>query len=129
MTTMADIVTRAHRKLGVIGRGDPLQAEEAREGIDALNAMMHAWKLRGVDIEHSDLALTADFPLAPEYVEGTIYLLAARLSPDFAIPPSFDADDWFRGMQAAYLTLPEVEVPTELSQMPSAAIWGRGALF
>jgi hypothetical protein len=118
MTTALDIATRAYRKLGISGTGDTLTAEELAEGIDALNAMMHAWKLAGVDIEHTDLAADDDFPIGPEFVEGTVYLLASRLSPDFTTPAAFDADDWFRKFQAAYMTIDTVSM-SMFEKMPS----------
>lgn len=119
MTDVSKVVARAFRKNGMSGVGDTLTADEIAEGVDTLNAMMHGWKLRGVDIIHTDVSATDTFPLANEYLEGAIYLLAARLSPDYSIPPSFDADDWFRTFQAAYSTLPEADMPAALYQMPS----------
>lgn len=119
MTTVNSVVTRAYRKLGVSGVGDTLTADEIAEGVDALNAMLHGWKLRGVDITHADAAAVDDFPLGDEFVEGAIYLLASRLSPDYMVPQAFDADDWFRGIQAAYMTIDEVAMPSALVNMPS----------
>lgn len=118
MTTALDIATRAYRKLGISGTGETLTAEELAEGIAALNDMMHAWKLAGVDIEHTDLASDDTFPLGPEFVEGTVYLLASRISPDFTVPANFDADDWFRKFQAAYMTIDTVPM-TMFDNMPS----------
>lgn len=114
MTTALDIVTRAYRKLGVSGMGEALDAEMVDEGVDALNDMMHGWKLQGVDITHTSLASDDAFPLGPEFQEGTVYLLASRLSSNFEVPASFDADAWFRTFQAAYLTIDEVVIPLGL---------------
>lgn len=118
MTETLAIVTRAYRKLGIAGTGDTLSADELAEGVDALNAMIHAWKLAGVDTEHTTLASNDDFPLASEFEEGTVYLLASRLSPDYMVPASFDADDWFRKFQAAYMTIESVRM-TMFDRMPS----------
>lgn len=118
MTAALDIVTRAYRKLGIAGTGDTLSAEELAEGIDALNAMIYAWKLAGVDTEHTPLSSTSDFPLAPEFEEGTVFLLASRLSTDYMVPASFDADDWFRKFQAAHMTIGKVSM-TMFNRMPS----------
>ncbi len=46
-------------------------------------------------------------------------MLAARISPDYAVPPSFDADDWFRGFQAFNMTIDPVEMPGGILRMPS----------
>jgi hypothetical protein len=128
MTTALDIATRAYRKLGISGPGDTLTAEELAEGIDALNAMIHAWKLAGVDTTHADLSADDDFPLGPEYVEGTVYLLAARLSPDYVTPASFDADDWFRKFQAAYMVIDTVPM-TQFERMPSQFVTAKRSRF
>lgn len=115
MTTAADIVTRALRKIGVATASQPVNANELNDGVTALNAMMHAWKLAGVDVEHVDLTATDDFPLGPEFEEGTVYVLASRLSPDYEVPQGFDADDWFRKIQAAYLVINDVRMPALLT--------------
>lgn len=126
MATMFDIVTSALRKIGVVAADEPPTADQLANGLDALNNMMHGWKLRGVDILHTDLAAGATFPLADAFREGTIYLLASRLGPDYEVPPMFDADDWFRGIQAAYLVIEPSAMPTGLLGMPSE--YGRGKL-
>lgn len=119
MTSTLNVITATLRKLGVVATGENADADAAGEALFALNAMMHGWKLRGVDISHSDLTLGDNFPLADEYVEGTVYLLAARLSPDFMLPASFDADDWFRTFQAAYASIPTLTPPYALTRPPS----------
>lgn len=119
MTTMRDVVTAAYRKVNVGRSGADLVAANAAEGLFALNAMLHAWKLQGVDISHSDLTLSSDFPLGDEYVEGTLYLLAGRIAPNYERPVGFDADAWFRAIQAAYATVPTLTVPSALVRPPS----------
>lgn len=119
MATVTEIVQRAYRKSGIVDSTSPLEAEELNEGIDALNAMMHAWKLAGVDITHADLGATDNFSLAAEYEEGTIYLLASRLNPHFQIPDAFDADDWFRKFQAHNFTMPSQALPSAIQCFPS----------
>lgn len=110
MTMTADIIARAYAKIGVQSGEEPLTAYDQKHGLDALNAMFHAWKLTGVDLEHTDLAAADAFSLGPEFEEGTVYLLASRLSPDYERPQAFDADAWFRAFQAAYYVPQEAEV-------------------
>lgn len=119
MTTALEIVTRAYRKAGISASNEPLTAEMGAEGIEALNDMIFGWKLRGVDVTHVALALADTFALGAEYVEGTVYLLASRLSPNYSLPPAFDADDWFRGIQATYTAVTPVVLPKALIWMPS----------
>lgn len=125
MTTALDIVTRAFRKIDVGAEGEVLDADAASDGLVALNSMMHGWKLRSVDTEHTDLAAGDTFPLGPEFEEGTVYLLAGRLAPDYSAPQAFDADDWFRTFQAAYRVSTKVTVPKGLLYSPTGRRrWG-----
>ena len=124
MTLTSAIVTRAFRKIGVGAEGETLTADQSADGITALNMMMHGWKLRGVDLEHTDLALTDTFSLTSEFEEGTVYMLASRLSPDYSIPPDFDADDWFRGIQAVYAPTRVVTMPKGILRTPTGRRWG-----
>jgi len=124
MTLTSTIVTRAFRKIGVGAEGESLTADQAEDGVTALNMMMHGWKLRAVDLTHTDLAATDDFSLASEFEEGVVYMLASRLSPDYSIPPDFDADDWFRGIQAAYAPARVVTIPAALLRTPTGRRWG-----
>lgn len=125
MTLTLTIITRALRKLGVVSADEDATADQEANALDALNMMMHAWKLRSVDIEHTDLASSDTFPLDPEFEEGTVYLLASRLSPDYQIPQSFDADDWFRTFQAAYPVSTAVTIPKGILRTPTGRRrWG-----
>ena len=119
MTTTLDVVKAALRKVGGLGSGEEVEATLAAEALFSLNAMMHGWAARGVDTNHSDLELSDVFPLADRFVSGTVFLLAREISSDYAFPVSFDADDWFRTLQAAYWTAPELTVPAALTRPPS----------
>lgn len=130
MTTVSQIVTRAFRKLGISGVGDNVTDDEMAEGVDALNMMIHGWALRGTQWSWSDQAAGDTFNLPSQYHEGVVYLLAARLSPDYQTPPTFDADDWFRAIQASDMVIEEAAMPSGLTRMPSQfarqknAYWG-----
>ena len=119
MATTQDIVTRALQKCRVTPIGEAPAADEATHALDALNMMLHSWKTRGVDLAYTDLALTDVFPLANEFHEGTVYMLAGRISTDYEAPRDFDADDWFRAIQAAYMIIAEVTMPSGLIDLSS----------
>jgi len=123
MATVREIISRSMRKIGLIGPREEAEAEEMAEALDAFNAMFHGWKLRGVDLTHTDVTLNDTFPLGQEYEEGTVFLLAARISPDYEIPARFDADDWFRTFQAAYFATNEATIAPGLLNMPSQRTW------
>lgn len=118
-TSVRDIVQRAYRKIGVLAIDDNLTGDDAQHGVNLFNDMLHAWETRGVDVSHSDLTIDEPFPLADKYREGTIYLLAERLAPDYTRPANFDADAWFRAIQADYATEVTLTVPAPLTNSPS----------
>lgn len=125
MATALDVVTRALRKATVLPVDEVAPADMAAHALDALNDMIFAWKLAGVDTSHVALALSDTFPLGDEYLEGTTFLLASRLAPDYQAPVGFDADDWFRKMQAAYVTANTVDmtIDTCIVVAPSRTGW------
>lgn len=123
MTTTQQIITRAYRKIGAAAKDETLDADDIANGLDALNSMLHAWKLAGVNVGHTDLEASDTFSLDPEYHEGVVYLLAARISPDYMVPAMFDADDWFRKIQAAYLQIEPAVIPDGILKLPSQ--WAR----
>lgn len=45
MATALSIMTRAMRLAGVIGKGEPLDSDEAADGLAALNTMLDSWQL------------------------------------------------------------------------------------
>lgn len=119
MTTALQIVERAFRKINVKAEDEGLTADQLAHGLDTLNAMMHGWELWGIDVNHVDLASASVFPLAAKFEEGTVYLLAERLSPDYTAPANFNADDFLRRIQAAYMVIPEAAIPRALLRTPS----------
>lgn len=119
MATMRDIIHRAYRKGGIVAFDAPMTSEEADEGLETLNSLLHEWKLRSVDISHADLTLNGTFPLGDEFKEGTVHILASRLSPNYQFPIGFDADDFFRAIQVAYLTIGTVSFDRSIYEVPS----------
>lgn len=119
MTTVLDIVTRATKKIGITAHDEEMDADVASNGLDALNMMLAAWKLAGVDTSHTALTMASTFPLADEFEEGTVYMLASRMASDYQRPRDFDADDFFRKIQAAYMTIDAATMPNSLIRTPS----------
>lgn len=119
MTTAQTIVERAFRKIGVKAEDEGLTADQLAHGLDTLNQMMHGWELWGIDTNHVDMASSTTFPLAAKFEQGTVHLLAAELSPDYQAPANFDADQFLRLIQAQYLVIAEVTMPSTLLNTPS----------
>lgn len=125
MATIQDIIDRALQKIAVQSSDEDSTTYDAAKALNAYNDMTHGFKLAGVDLEHTDQALTDTFAFGAEYREGFVYLLASRLSPDYMVPASFDADDWFRKFQAANITIADVTFDAALTVLPSEiAEWG-----
>lgn len=117
MTTAQTIVERAFRKVGVKAEDEGLTADQLAHGLDCLNIMMHGWELWGIDTNHVDMTSATVFPLAQKFEEGTVYLLAERISPDYQ--SGVNADDFLRRLQAAYMIIPEAVIPRALLRTPS----------
>lgn len=111
MATCRDLVERAYRKIGVVATDESMTADQAAVGMDALNMMMHALVLDGIDTGYSDLELADQFSLDARFDEGIVYMLASRLAPDFA-RPGFDERRFRQGMANAFLIVPDAEIDT-----------------
>ena len=118
MATVRDVVERAYRKIGVVASDEPMTADQADHGADALNMMMHGWKLDSIDIAHSDVVLSDEFPMEPMFYEGCVYMLASRIAPDFSVA-SFSTSEFMQRLSAHYLIIDEVEMPLALLSTPS----------
>lgn len=123
--TVQDIVEAAFRKLNITAEDETLSDAGLAEGVDALNRMMNGWKLQGVNVGPQQLIASDDFPLNDAFEEGTIYLLAERLAHTYNAPANFDADAWFRQMQAAYAVVEEAEMPLTYRLIPSQSRFWR----
>ena len=115
MSTARDIIERAFRKIGVVASDEAMTADQAQNGLDALNMMMHGWMLDGIDIGHIDLQSADVFPMEPQFEEGCVYLLAERLSPDYS-PANFSTSEFKKRLSAAYLIIPDAKFDRTLTR-------------
>jgi hypothetical protein len=113
MATVRDIVERALRKIGVVAIDEAMTADQAQIGLDALNMMMAALELDGIDVAWIEAELPDQFAMEPKFHEGLVYMLASRLAPDFSFP-SFDESRFKRGLSAAYLIVPDAVIDRTL---------------
>jgi hypothetical protein len=117
MTLASTIIERAFRKLGVKAEDEGLTADQLAYGLDTFNAMMNGFELFGIALAWVDKAEDEDIGLAVKFDEGLTYILAERLSPDYASP--FNADDFLRRLQAAYMVINEAVLPSSILRTPS----------
>lgn len=122
MATTSDIIDGALRNLKVLDALNSASAEDAALALEKLNDMMHAWALKGVDINHYDLQLTSPFSLDDKHVRGVKALLAVELAADMGKDPSpavlSVADAGWRGLLDEYLMPDEVGVDDALRRIP-----------
>ena len=119
------IVNAAYRKIGVVGHGMTLTAEQSEAGAEAFNLMIQGWRLEGIDFwlapdvdplaTLDSAALTEEAPIPSAFLEGTVYSLANRLAPEYSVP-GFDEDQFKRRMQAALIKVPTVEIDRTLQR-------------
>ena len=84
MATVQSIIIAALRKLAVASEDETPSDAMLANGLEAYNNMLSAWVLSGVDLEHTDQALTDTFPIGDEFREGTIYSLFSENAVDDA---------------------------------------------
>lgn len=113
MATCRDIVERAFRKIGVVASDEAMTADQAQIGMDALNMMMAAFELDGIDVAWSEAELSDQYAMEPKFHEGAVYMLASRLAPDFSAP-GFDVSRFKAALSAAYLIVPDVAIDRAL---------------
>ena len=121
MSSSAQIVARALKRLRVIGAGEDPSAEDAADGLAALNAMIAGWKADGVEV-------SGDVPLDARFEEGVIAMLAVRLADDYGATPSSvvvrDAEQGWQRLKAAFTHIPLAQFDSALRNMPSQRYWG-----
>jgi hypothetical protein len=83
MATALDIITRALRKIKVLASGESPSSEESADCLDALNDMLSAWSISGIDLAHTALALTDTLDVPDDHLEAIRLSLAERVADDF----------------------------------------------
>lgn len=128
MTTARDIVTRALRILSVVARDVSVESHDAETGLEALNQMLHGWRLRGVDVGLvDDYTLNDEFTKpGDEFREATAFLLAEALAPEFDVTLNREAatkaiNSW-RLIQRYFLCVEDQDTDRGLQRMPSS-LW------
>jgi hypothetical protein len=116
VSSSAQIVTRALKRLALVEPGETPAAADAEDGRAALNAMIAGWAADGIDV-------SPDVPLPAQYEEGVVAMLAVRLAPDYGKDPSVllmaDADKGMRRLEAGYISAPLASFDCALRNMPS----------
>jgi hypothetical protein len=116
MSSSAQIVTRALKRLGLVEPGETPAAADAEDGLAALNAMLAGWAADGINV-------SPDVPLPAKHEEGVTALLAVRLSEDYGRSPGpillRDANAGMRRLEADYVSAPLASFDLALVGSPS----------
>jgi hypothetical protein len=83
MATAIDIITRALRLINAIEAGEVAQAEDAVDGLAALNEMVNGWENAGIHIGWSNVGQSDELLVHDKYLEGIRYNLAVRLAAEY----------------------------------------------
>jgi len=83
MATALDLVTRAMRKLRVIGSGEEPTAAEGADCLSALNDMLAIWEIEGIDLAPTALVLSDTIDLPDSHIEALCANLAIAIADDF----------------------------------------------
>ncbi len=114
MTTARTVIKRALRRLAVTTIGQEPSAEEASDGLEALNDMLHGLKGEGGDVGFATLTLNDDLPVAREYIKPIVDLLMRELAPEFGVTLTVNqaeaASSARRILQAAFSEIPVLTI-------------------
>lgn len=128
MATANDIITGALRLLGVVASGEAYPADQAADGLTALNQMIAALKTDGIDMGLSPLTLAATVGVPDDEIKALRYLLAVDLAPEYSMaPPDVVAVQAERGrtaLQAKYAVVGTLTLDTSLVCTPLQKRWG-----
>lgn len=78
--TVSELVTRALRLAGVVGRGRSPAAHEMSDGITTLNSMVAQWKVDGIDLGLATLAQADTIYVVPAHLQALEFNLAGRMA-------------------------------------------------
>jgi hypothetical protein len=116
VSSSAQIVARALKRINVVAAGEDPSAGDAADGLAALNAMIAGWAADGINI-------SPDVPLPSKHEEGVVAMLAVRLAPDYGREPSplvyEAATEGMYRLEADYISAPLAQFDSALIDMPS----------
>lgn len=88
MASVAAIIARSLRLIGVHDPGEPLESTDVQTGIEALNAMCTRWEANGNAFGWSNVSNPSDeMPSPPELDSCIAFNLALELAPEYDVQP------------------------------------------
>lgn len=83
MATASQVINRALKRLKVIGVGASPTANETTDCLEALNDMLFAWRIEGIDLAHTTLLSTDTLDVDDDHIEAIALNLAKRVGGMF----------------------------------------------
>ena len=124
MSTAAQIVTNALRRLAVVNATDSPAAADVAYGVTVLGSILSSYASDAIDV-------SGDIPLPAKFEHGITALLAAQLASPFGISPAtlgpasaigtiaHDANEGMAELRAAYVRPPTQSFEIALQATPS----------
>lgn len=116
--TALQVIKAAMLELGILQTQEEPSADEAQDGLDVLNGMLHAWELDGIRLNHVDVVLTDNLPFPDSHYLPIVYNIAAEYAAQFGTDLRADtalkAENGYRNLQNFYHTPDEMSVDPAL---------------
>ncbi len=101
MATALDVIKRSMRIIGALSDGENPTAEQAADGLTALQAMLGEWETRGVrlgSVVDATYATATDIPVPVTHLQALAFNLAVCIAPEYG-----------RGQDALAAVIPQAE--------------------
>lgn len=122
MATARDVISAALRLLSVTPSGQAPSAEDASDGLTALNSMMSAFPSMGIGYRHVTMTLEDVFPIPDALRAHVEAMLAVWIAPEYGIAPSpivMQRDDMGRrALQAAHWQVETADIDSAVINRP-----------
>ncbi len=127
MATARSVIKSSLRLISAIAVGETPTAEEATDGLETLNDMLHSWALHGVELDHTTLTLDDTVQLPDNHLKGVKYVLALTLGTEYGLPvkpeiAAIAAQEWTK-IKAHHATVEDMALDHALAWNPSKRTW------
>lgn len=121
--TANQVLTRAFRRIKVLGGEETMTAAELADGLVTLNGAMHGFNAKGIHYVHSDLASADTVNMPDEMIDSLIWMIADSLASEYAyeFTPREQGSiiDARNMLQAAYWVQPPADTEPSLRPLPA----------
>lgn len=128
MTTAADIIGSALRKIGSVDPNEPIDASDYETCISALNRLMMRWEAKTITLGWQPVTNPGDEISAPmEAEDAIIYNLAIMIAPEYgaqiSMPIIAAAKDALADLKQSIYTTRVLQLHTDMPSSHSGPRW------